>query len=583
MNYNDIYRKTPAGEEAMACRATAEERQQRVILALVDGKTSVGELSEKVGNHKLTESILKTLAARAFIALHTASDRASSPKVLSDKPKAAPAATPQAPLARGPAASQNVSVAAPVAPPARAVKAEETATAQSSFTLALNRNTISLDSHRQSNVSGHSTATPEEEDAERERTLSPWLWRTLWALGGILLLCCGTLAAIYLYPYNKERQLLEGWLAKNLGVPIRIGQLTPQLSPYFALELRQVQIGDASEQNRIEVVRLPGLLPRLLGLSPKTDMPVEISGGSLNVALLAAWQKNYVPSGMSHVRFRQMEIRLGEYTAITFEGEALLTQDGSLQHARLQNRSLQLEITPLDNNASAYQIAAQVDHWQPKPDSLFLIERFSGAIQVYPDRLRLEHGDIRLLGGHYKGNLEFRNKTREIRGEGTLSRIRIADLMDVMGYAKPTEAADGRLELAGNLAGALRFHTRGDTLELWRKNLEAHGALQVDAAVLQGMDLVRLMRGGGKGKVTRQKGLTRFSQLDFTMSINNDGLKLDNLKLRATSVRGEGSVSISPEGKASGQINLLLFNGEGSPSSALTLDGHYPNLTSELH
>jgi hypothetical protein len=605
MNYNDIYSKTPAGEEAMIHRAKIEERQQRMILVLIDGKTSVGVLREKTGDSASTDAAIETLTANGFIALTKAGDNTPPPKAPPRKPVEH---TQRSTFGRenSPDDPESALMTRPMPPPTDVIIANSrnaaNLTSQSHFVLPpLSPYRAPPTRANKAAQPGNTTAAPEEKAADKSGrfplrffcSLSLWQRRALWACGGVLLAMllaiCGVFASIYLYSYDKERQQLEGWLTQSLDVPVRIGQITPRLSPP-ELELRQVQIGDASGQNRIEVVRLPGLFSRLFGQSSATDAPVEISGGSLDAALLSTWRKNSVPNGMTRIHFQQMKIRLGERSQAAFEGEILLAPDGGLQRANLHSGYLhsgylQLDVTPLNNNANTYTMATQLNYWQPWSDSPLQIEHFVGAIQLHPDRLRLENGDIRLLGGHYKGDLELKwpqGKAREIRGNGVLTGVRITELLNVMGVAAPTGAAGKRLELTGELSGALNFHTRGDTPELWRKNLKARGAMKVEKGVLQGMDLIRLTRSGGSGKITQRSGLTRFLELGFDMNAGRDGLKLDNLQFRATSLRGKGEVSVNADGNLSGQIGLLLFEGEGLPGSVLILDGHYPNLTSEL-
>jgi hypothetical protein len=386
---------------------------------------------------------------------------------------------------------------------------------------------------------------------------------------------------MYLYSYDAERQALEEWLSQGLGVPVHVGQISPVLSPSPVLELRQVQIGDVAAGNQIKVIRLPGLFSRLFGLSFDAKDRVEIYGGSLDAALLANWRGGPAPGGMVNAHFRQMEIHLGEYPLETFDGDILFTPDGGLQRAQLRSRPLRLEITPLDK---AYAVTVvEANGWKPLPDFPLQFEGVSGTVQVYSDHLSLEHGELRLLGGRYEGDLELSwqdGKVRTMSGKGVLNAVRITDLLNAAGFAKPPGTA-ATLELEGDLSGTLRFQSSGDTSDLWRENLEVQGEMKVDRAVLRGMDLIRLMRGGSRGKITRRSGKTSFSSLGFNMNLDSDGLKLEKLRLRATSLRGDGGVSVD-EGELSGRITLMLFDGEGGPGSELVLGGRYPLLSTEL-
>ena len=693
MNRNDIYRKTPAGEEAMIRRAKVEERKQRMILVLIDGKTSVWEMSEKVGDSALTESAIATLEAGGFVVLEKAGDNTPPPEAplhkpvklsqfstfgakenmrgadtvvpppashapLMDQAEASPSAPSSAPPATSPSpvaakqpAPQAVPVPTPPLPtsvaqppqpqpqpqPQRSVQqvpaspsAVSTAsaspvtpvtpvapvtqpavtslplsqtlpppltslpraesggqvTASGAFTLPSFYKAPPpppILPHPDVAVDGGQALTEEEAEAGARKRRLRWLRRGFSALGGVLLIFVIGFVGINLYSYSAEQRMLEEWLSQGLGVPVHVGQVSPVLSLKPKLELRKVQIGDTPGRNQIELIRLPGLFSRLLGLSFNAGDQVEVSGGSLDAVLLAAWKGSPAPDGMSKVRFQQIDIHLGEYALASFDGDILFTADGGLQRADLRSKPLRLEITPLDQAYTVTVLSA--NNWQPIPDSPLKILNLTGSMRVYPDRLFMESGDMHLLGGRYEGDLELKwqnGKVREITGKGVLTGVRIADLLEGAGFTKPAGFVGGALELEGDLSGALRFHTRGDTPELWRQNLEAHGEMKVDRSTLRGMDLIRLMRGGGSGKITRRSGLTKFSRFGFDLSVDSEGLKLEKLQLRATSLRGEGSVSIDAEGDLTGRIALLLFDGEGGPGSDLLLGGRYPLLDAEL-
>jgi hypothetical protein len=68
MDANLIYIKTPAGEEAVRQRTRVVQRNTRMVLILVDGNSTVGELCQKTGNVQLVESALQDLERDGLIA-----------------------------------------------------------------------------------------------------------------------------------------------------------------------------------------------------------------------------------------------------------------------------------------------------------------------------------------------------------------------------------------------------------------------------------------------------------------------------------------------------------------------------------
>ncbi|HEY5763356.1 MAG TPA: hypothetical protein VIS73_09120, partial [Rhodocyclaceae bacterium] len=68
MDQQLIYRKTTLGDEAIQSRAKLSEHELRVILIMVDGKKSVGEIVSKFGNLQAVEQALYRLEGDGFIA-----------------------------------------------------------------------------------------------------------------------------------------------------------------------------------------------------------------------------------------------------------------------------------------------------------------------------------------------------------------------------------------------------------------------------------------------------------------------------------------------------------------------------------
>ena len=69
MDPNLIYVKTTAGENAIQERTRVIQRNVRMVLILVDGHSSVADLTRKIGNSQLTENALTELEGAGFIEL----------------------------------------------------------------------------------------------------------------------------------------------------------------------------------------------------------------------------------------------------------------------------------------------------------------------------------------------------------------------------------------------------------------------------------------------------------------------------------------------------------------------------------
>ncbi|MDR0441040.1 MAG: hypothetical protein LBI59_08695, partial [Candidatus Accumulibacter sp.] len=76
MDPNLIYVKTALGENAILERTRVIQRNVRMVLILVDGHSSVADLTRKIGNPQLTENALVELEKAGFIELKEDSPQA---------------------------------------------------------------------------------------------------------------------------------------------------------------------------------------------------------------------------------------------------------------------------------------------------------------------------------------------------------------------------------------------------------------------------------------------------------------------------------------------------------------------------
>src|SRR5512139_2147599 len=68
MDKNLIYAKTPIGDEAVRQSTRVVQRNLRMLLVQVDGKLTVAELGNKLGDQKMVERSLRELEEGGFIA-----------------------------------------------------------------------------------------------------------------------------------------------------------------------------------------------------------------------------------------------------------------------------------------------------------------------------------------------------------------------------------------------------------------------------------------------------------------------------------------------------------------------------------
>jgi hypothetical protein len=637
-----IYRKTPAGENAIVQRARVEERQQRMILVLIDGKASVQELSEKIGDLQTAEAAVAALEKSGLIEFDRIAEDA--PPVVLDAPLLPP--SPLSHFSTFGEKSESLRVArnAPTAPAAPAAPARpQTArpqTARPQATSLSTAQTVLSDAPPMRSApppppparsTPHPSSPPivirstalsakgkgANPDFKPETLVLPtpipdpdpdpgvlpqrkslrethprayvWARRSLMTLGAGVLCVLLVAAFILLYPYNSKRADLEARLTRVLGVPVQIGEITPDFSNW-RLELRQVRFGEDQWGGHLETIRLPGVFSWLFFEKPgNSDEPVELLNGSLEAAAIVGWL-GASADAPDWLRFERLTLMLGGNSLAVFDGELRRDTEGRLQKATLKSLAPFCQLEFLPPSAPGNALAAftlEANNWLPSARFPMQLDSVKGKGSLYANRVVLEEGTLFLLDGHYNGRLEVGWRqdglTEKLQGEGTLSRMQIADILHAWGIANEPGARGSNLSLNGELSGALRFQTQGDTLASWRKNLEASGELRADNAILRGIDLSRLVYSSSQGVVTHNRNATtKFQKLSTNFRLDAQGLVLERLQMRSSVMHSEGAaISVTPGGMLSGSARLFLGDDRRLENN-LILRGRYPALRTEL-
>ncbi|MDR2364504.1 MAG: AsmA-like C-terminal region-containing protein [Zoogloeaceae bacterium] len=634
-----IYRKTPTGEEAIVRRARVEERQQRMILVLIDGKASVQELSAKIGDAQVTEEAIAALEKNGLIEFDRVAEdpppggassgkssrfshfstfgekKPSPPKIspANEAPRAAPAAIQQNERARpgNLASAQTILSDAPAPLPVRSRSAAPPpsplpplvirATALPSKT-AMPDNAVKAEALVLPAPIPDPDPEPEFTPIKSRKPLRQthprvyiWARYSLWALGAFTLGVVIVAACLLLYPYNSKRTEFESRLADALGVPVSIGRVEPNFSDW-RLELHKVRFGGESQRGgNLESVFLPGLFSWLFFEKPgSADAPVDLIDGALDVAAVMGWLGGGKSGDAAPdwLRFSRLALTLGGNPLAVVEGELRRDSAGRLLSATLKSADplghMEFTSPPTRDGAAALAVfTLEVSNWLPSAQFPARLDNVAGKGSLYPDRIVLEEGRMFLLGGHYSGRLEagWRRDglVEKLQGEGALNRVQIAQLMQAWDIANGPGARGVNLGLSGELSGPLRFQTQGGTRARWRGNLRASGDLKADNAILQGIDLTRLLYSSSRGVLTHHRNaLTRFQKFSAAFRLDSEGFALERMQFRSNVMHNEeGEIRVTTAGVLSGHARLFLGN-DKRLENTLILSGRYPALRTEL-
>lgn len=570
-----IFEKTAAGEDAVKQRTRVVQRNTRMVLILIDGKSSIAELYEKTGSPQIVDAAIQDLERDGLIVPKIEEDSvweqsrriaeeikaAAMSRLVRDNVRPPPepeagkrvepvvpaasamsqppepfsviplsvapfstfgAAAPAAPLAAQPAA-----VASP--PPA------EIAVKQSRFAKLFAR---------------HSAADDDIEPIRRGagKGRMSWPLAIFVALLGIVV----TLVAVFLfYPYDSLKPQIEAELSRIAGRPMKVGAIAASVSPKPAITLSGVRGDDASAASAARIHLLPELFS-LLGSQPKF-ISIEVEGASVPAAALAALPKivaatvsgdgaltqtlrlSGVDLLLAGVTLRDLQVEFGDKTDLT-SPLTLISSDRSLR--------LAVQAQP-----GGFVADVEALGWVPAAESRYRFDSLQARIVWDGARLALSGIDARIFDGSIQGEMAIDDRPGAIALEGDLSvrRVNLKRLAD---------ALDLGARYAGELGGNVRLVAQGDSWEEMLKAVSGDGQFSVVRGSLGGFDLVEAVR---RGKGIVQGGETRFEQMSGRLTITRESLRLANIELSSGLLRAGGVLDIGRETMAvSGRIDVEM-------------------------
>lgn len=559
MNPNLVYAKTPVGDEAVRQSTRVVQRNLRMVLVQVDGKTSVDELAGKIGNPRLVESALRELEEGGYIT------PASEAVSVWEESKKAAQAEPQR------QASEAMSQFSVFGPKSQGALDSMAGPASGSGFSSFGKPILPAQNRANAEALKRTSGVAPKQEPEYSpvrHALLTWRFAAL-ALAGLL----ATLAAVLLlYPYERFKPALESSLAQYLQAPVKIDGVGVALFPMPQLKLTGVRIGNPSDGSIAEV-RISSPLSLLWG-SPFQIPRVDITGAALAANRLVAMPllKGGV-AGNGIVIIRKIRIDHSQFIftdnlAMTdIYGEINFGADGVVEKATFvtNDRGLLIDAQP-----SPLGIALNIEGraWKPSGTTIsFASLQAIGVLQK--DRLLVQHIDTTFLGGLLKGDwlLDWSNGLA-MAGDGTLSRI---DGRKLAATFVPS------LKIEGDMNGSVRLRSTGRDWESLWANSEATLSTEITRGVLYGVDLGEAVRRNGVSEV--RAGATRFDRLRSNISITPKQVAGRDVRMDAGMVTAVGQFVSSRDGQVEGNMAVTLQTSVSTVHAPVRIFGTLPDLS----
>lgn len=620
MDLNLIYVKTTSGEEAIQQRTRVIQRNVRMVLILVDGQSSVADLSRKTGNPQLTENALAELERGGFIALKVEQRDSlweESKRVAQEIRSAAVEKTLQlsTPENKGKYPDFKESI-----PPARAVPEFKSQTSDmpismhsvfdardaedfspSQFSVAPAEPAGSRDAYqpresvvavkpqykkktkKNEQVSKRSIvaqvkslwASADRDLNEDPIALKPILrrskirvgWPVIVLVSLVGVLCLGFLT-ILLFPFQIYLPEVEAALARSIGRPVRVGAMRVDVYPIASLILADVWIGTEKQEFPVAEIRLQPDLTTLFSqrrsfrkaVLTGTEFPLELIAGMPGIFSSLADSENTI--GIGRIYFEKTDVSFGGLALKGIEADVRRDSRGMMQslEMRTADRSMNIVAVP---DARGVELTVEAYGWRPIEGSRFIVDSASLKGKLVNGTLALGSVELHLLDGVVEGNATIRSNAKpNLSGEARFERLNATRLGEALGIGK---------RFAGDTGGIMQFTATSDSWSTIFSSIHADGEFTIQRGSISGIDLAEAVRRVSGTPV--QGGVTSFEQLSGRMKLTPEKDQFIGVVINSGLVQSSGYVDIAKNHKLSGRLELQLKGSVNQTRVPVSIDG----------
>jgi hypothetical protein len=606
MDPNLIYVKTASGENAIQERTRVIQRNVRMVLILVDGHSSVADLTRKIGNSQLTENALVELEKAGFIELNDDSLLAESREVAqliqqSSAARPSPRADQEKypdfgriePSLRAPDMSPNRGPNLQISFPPLDEK-DDIETMASRFSIppelemrekpspaarkpyreqdpldeddpAVEKSSLltKLKSSMQAGGTGRARddkpIRPRKPARIAAKGASNWAAWLFFGLMGLAALVCAT---IFLFPFSSFISDVEAAFASAIGRPVAIREMRAHIYPEPGLILSDVELGQGGDTIRVREIKLQPE-PDFLFSEQKAFRRVVIDGTELEVervaGLSAIFSSLSAPGKapkIGAILLRNINLLFNRMRLRDMDAEIQRNPGGTMQAlvARSADRNLTLTIEPV---AAALNLTVEAFSWRIGEEAGVIADSLNLTGQLEKDLLMISSLEVRVFDGLIKGNALVRagGAMPNLTGTVSFERINPAKLGEAVGI--------GAKRLTGNIAGSLQFTANSETWPSIFSEIEGEGEFTVPRGNFQGIDLAEAARRLSDAPV--QGGMTSFEQMSGRMRLAPGRNQFYDLNIASGLMQSQGYVDVAQEGRLSGRLELRM---KGSANQA---------------
>lgn len=621
MDPNLIYIKTTAGEDAIQQRTRVIQRNVRMVLILVDGQSSVADLSRKTGNPQLTENALAELERGGFIELkveqhdslweeskrvaqeiRSAAIEKTHQPTTTEKKERYPDFKQSTPPAREVSELKSQPSVMPISMHSVFDTRDVADFSTSQFSIApsepleprdayqppervgaVRKQQYTAKEKKNAQVSKPSLvaqikslwASADRDLSEESVELKPIIrqsrsragWPVIVFLGLLGVVCLGLLA-ILLFPFQTYLPEVEAAFSRSIGRPVRIGAMHVDVYPVAGLILTDVRAGVDKQQLLIGEMRLQPDLGSMFSsrkhfrkaVLKGMNLPLESIAGMPGMLSSLANEEN--PVGVGQIHFEKTDVSFGGLVLSGIEADVRLDPKGIMQSLdmRTPDRTLSIVAVP---DAQGIDLTVEALAWRPFQDSKLVFDSAGFKAKLANGLLAMNRIELRLLDGVVQGAATIRADSKpNLSGEIRFERINASRLGDVLGIGK---------RFAGETAGKMTFAATSDAWSTIFLAVQGEGDFTILRGNISGIDLAEAVRRVSGTPV--QGGMTSFEQLSGRVKLTSEKTQFSGLVINSGLMQSTGYLDVAKNRRLSGRFELQMKGSVNQTRVPVMIDG----------
>jgi hypothetical protein len=378
--------------------------------------------------------------------------------------------------------------------------------------------------------------------------------RLLWTLVIVLIgVPAAALLVLQYVPLSGYAPAVERTLSERLGEPVAIGSVRYVLVPTPRLVIDDVAL---PRRPAVRIDRLEAPMAPWTALSGPSHVEVvdahglRIDGATLGA--IPAWSGNRGEGAIQvdRLRLNGVKLDLPQAELAAVDGDIAFAADGAVKSAVFTNPNAKLELT---SQAEGMRLLLNARDWRMPygPPVEFSELLVTGTVE--PRKRAAGEFTGRMAGGTVEGAFSA-NWSGAVALDGKF-KVQHARIEDIAAESKSNVAARGSTQASG------RFSMKAADWAGLRASSRIDGTFAIVRGELTNIDLVRAIQSPTTASL--RGGRTPFDRLSGVLQSANGHYTYRDLELVSGPLNASGSVSVAPDGRLGGRVNVELASRGG--------------------